>query len=364
MPRMSTFETYPHELWNIKCLLLRKQYHPCINACLEVLRSSEDDCDDAHPLSSIFATFYLALSYDELARSMHEHSLAKLATFDTAERHYRQAIKLLPSLEQCRSILRRSSRDVTHSGSRQPQFLEHEAQPLARTASALAPSITFDEKDDSDLESHDSFDDFLESDVPPVALPRRPLERDYSSMSLLTAPPRLTKSTSQGLLRPIRLGSPPKAYHLPPKLPYFGKDHSSHSSRSPSPLPSAPGIKVITPSKEHTFKPAESSLDLTRLSEHLEGMHTQIKTHFGLLHRAKLATTVAQADRACRSRISGYTPQKRMPQSKSFWSFTPVNVKLAERQKKIEEGRASGWQRKRYKPERHDALVDNALAEL
>jgi hypothetical protein len=360
MPRMATFETYPHELWLIKCLLLRKQYHPCINACLEVLRSSADDRDDAHPLSSIFATFYLALSYDELARSMHEHSLAKLATFDTAERHYRQAIKLLPTLEQCRSILSQISRDVTHSGLARSQSLEQDIEPPARSA----PSITLDEKDDSDLESHDSFDDFLESDVPPVALPRRPLERDYSSMSLLTAPPRLTKSTSQGLLRPIRLGSPPKAYHLPPKLPYFGKDHSSHSSRSPSPLPSAPGIKVIAPSKEHPVEPTEPALDLTRLSEHLEGMHTQIKTHIGLLHRAKLATTVAQADRACRARTSGCTPQKRMPQSKSFWSFTPVNVKLAERQKKIEQGRASGWERKRYSPEKYDALVDNALAEL
>jgi hypothetical protein len=360
MARMATFETYPHELWHVKCLLLRKQYHPCINACLEVLRSSEDDRDNRHPLSSIFATFYLALSYDELARSMHEHSLAKLATFDTAERHYHQAIKLLPSLEQCRDTLRRSSRDAAHGELARSQFLEQDTEPPARSA----PSIAFDEKDDSNLESHDSFDDFLESDIPQITLPRRPLERDYSSMSLLTAPPRLTKSTSQGLLTPIRLGSPPKAYHLPPKLPYFGKDHSSHSSRSPSPLPRAPDITVIAPSKDYNLKPAEPALDLIRLSEHLDGMHTQIKTHIGLLHRAKLATTVAQADRACRSRTSGYTPRKRMPQSKSFWSFTPVNVKLAERQKKIEEGRASGWQRKRYKPERYDALVDNALAEL
>jgi hypothetical protein len=362
--RMATFDTYPHELWHIKCLLLRKQYHPCINACLEVIRSSEDDRDDSHPLSSIFATFYLALSYHELARSMHEHSLAKLATFDTAERHYRQTIKLLPSLERCRSILSRPDRGTAHSELTSSLSLEHEAEPPARTASALAPNIVFDEKDDSDLESHDSFDDFLENDMPQITLPRRPLERDYSSMSLLTAPPRLTKSTSQGLLRPIRLGSPPKAYHLPPKLPYFGKDHSSQSSRSPSPLPRAPDITVIAPSQEYTPKPAEPSLDLTRLSEHLDGLHTQIKTHIGLLHRAKLATTVAQADRACRSRTSDYTPQKRMPQSKSFWSFTPVDVKLAETQNKIEEGRASGWQRKRYRPERYDALVDNALAEL
>ena len=53
-----------------------------------------------------------------------------------------------------------------------------------------------------------------------------------------------------------------------------------------------------------------------------------------------------------------------IPSSKSFWSFTPANVKLAEKQKKIEEGRARGWQRKRYNPERVEALIDDALAEL
>jgi len=103
-------------------------------------------------------------------------------------------------------------------------------------------------------------------------------------------------------------------------------------------------------------------------------MRSQLQTHLALLQRAKLNTTVAQAERASRlaysrsSRVGG-TPNstgtgKHLPQSKSFWSFTPVDVKKAEKQRKIEERRAKGWERKRYRSEKYVALAESALAEL
>lgn len=364
---MATFEAYPYKFLHLKVLLLRKQYHQCINASTKVLSSLEASGDN-HPLSGIYATFYLALAYDELARSMHEHSAFKIAAFNTAEQNYRQAIKLLPSLEQCRGILSSAHREAANGESGQSQSLGQETEQPPRAVSALVTAQRLRDElaqnDDSDLESRDSFDDFSDNEAPRLALPHRPLQRDYSSMSLLTAQPRLTKSTSQGLLRPIRPGSPPKAHHLPPKLPYVGKDHSSQSSRCPSPLPKVPDVAVTSPPDELVARPVEIYFDLARLSEHLDGMHTQITTHISLLHRAKLVATVAQTERASRSIPSRSSPQKRVPKSKSFWSFTPVNVKLAEKQKKIEEGRARGWERKRYRPEKYDALVDDALAEL
>lgn len=364
---MATFEAYPYKLMHLKVFLVRKQYHQCINASTKVLSSLESGGDD-HPLSGVYATFYLALAYDELARSMHEHSAFKIAAFNTAEQIYRQAIKLLPSLEQCRGILSSAHRAAANGESGRSKCLEQETEQPPRAVSALVTAQRLrDElaaRDDSDLESHDSFDDFSEDETPRLALPRRPLQRDYSSMSLLTARPTLTKSTSQGLLRPIRPGSPPKAHHLPPKLPYIGKDHSSQSSRCPSPLPRVPDVAVTSPPDDLVAKSEEVYFNLTRLSEHLDGMHTQIKTHISLLQRAKLATTVAQTESASRSIPSRTSPQKRVPKSKSFWSFTPVDIKLAEKQKKIEEGRARGWGRKRYRPEKYDVLVENALAEL
>ena len=363
---MAAYEPYPHKLWHLKCLLLHKQYHQCIKASDDVLGSLDEDRDD-HPFAGVFATFYLAMAYDELARSMHEHSAFKLSYFEKAEQQYRQAIELLPSLEECRAILeglyrKDSDGENMPSSPLDHELLSHAPSALARTQSAQRLST---DMLDSDSDSLDSFDDFLESEVPRVALLRPTLERDYSSMSLLNVRPRLTKSTSQGLLRPIRPGSPPKAHHLPPKLPYVGQDHSSHSSRAPSPLPQTPTITISTFTFEHKPTPEELPIDLTRLSEHLAAMHTQITTHINLLRRAKLATTIAQAERASRSQAPALAPpQKRIPKSKSFWSFTPVDVKVAEKERKIEEGRARGWARKRYEAGRCVGLVERALAEL
>jgi hypothetical protein len=360
---MAVFDPYPHELWHLKCLLLHRQYHQCIKASNDIL-SSHDEGDGSHPLSDVFATFYLAMSHDELARSMHEHSAFKLTYFERAEQHYHQAINLLPSLEQCRSILTQQHQkeingEDTPSSPLDNGLLSPVPSATSRTAQAL-----FAETSDSDSDSNDSFDDFSAHEAPRITLPRPILERDYSSMSLLNVQPRLTKSTSQGLLRPIRPGSLPKAHHLPPKLPYFGKDHSSQPSRSPSPLPQTPVITVVTPPIEQTLVREEQDMDLTHLSDHLDGMRKQINTHINLLRRAKLATTVAQAERASRAQAPALAPQKRIPKSKSFWSFTPTDVKVAEKERKIEEGRARGWARKRYDPGKYEALVENALAEL
>jgi hypothetical protein len=41
-----------------------------------------------------------------------------------------------------------------------------------------------------------------------------------------------------------------------------------------------------------------------------------------------------------------------------------VDEKLADRQKKIEDGRARGWERQRYRSERYQALAENADKEL
>ena len=129
-------------------------------------------------------------------------------------------------------------------------------------------------------------------------------------------------------------------------------------------MPQTPVITVVTPPIEQTLVSEEQDMDLTRLSEHLNGMRAQINTHINLLRQTKLATTVAQAARAARAQAPALAPQRRIPKSKSFWSFTPADVKMAEKEKKIEEGRAREWARKRYDLGKYDALVENALAEL
>ena len=118
----------------------------------------------------------------------------------------------------------------------------------------------------------------------------------------------------------------------------------------------------MTPVKE------KRAFDLTRLAEHLAAMDTQIKTHITLLQQASLATTIAQAERVSRLTASSQSPVTRVPHSKSFWSFTSVDVegdvKAADKQKKIEEGRARGWERQRYRSERYQQLAEKAEREL
>lgn len=471
---MAIPQHYPEELLHIRCLFVQKQYHQCIKACVDVLSTCEKDTADVHPLAETFTTFYLALAHDELARSMHEQSSFKLPTYTRAEQHYRQAITILPSAEQCRSLLMQAEAESSSAINVPAQSLgpkttiEQSADatesPPPRTPPALRkatsnvnnPPDSPEGSDVSDTESHDSFDDImtphriLKRDASRMSLLDRPLQRDYSSMSLLDTRPALSKSVSQGLLRPIRPGSPPKQYHLPPKLPYSGQSlyhiNVPKLRLSPprgSPLANAPttlsksrqpvsqtmsyptgspyskphhgnespvsslGSEIldfegsvtspISPqspmgeAQQSTTKPTNaeavledkvpaSSIDLSRLTEHLSAMRTQIQTHIILLQRAKLATTVAQAERASRSTMSanarldggifGRSPAmttstaKRIPQSKSFWSFTPVDVKAAERKKRIEEGRARGWERKRYTSGKYVALAEKALAEL
>jgi len=362
---------YPSELLHIKYLFLSKQYQHCISASLVVLKSHKKG-DAKHLLSESFATFYLACAHDELARSMHKYSTFKTIVFGRAEQHYLQAIACLPTVEQFRAMLEEESEAALDASTTTDEsFLSHlfvppiEFQP-ADPQSARRDFIADDDFDsdfDSDSDSDDGSDDAPEKNLLQVSIPNGRLRRDFSSMSLLGVQPKLSKSVSQGLLRPIRPGSPPKAYRLPPKLPYVGKNHS----RKPSPfaLHLASLKEVSSPSTiTRTLAKAKSSFDLTRLAEHLAGMHAQIKTHITLLQQATLATTVARAERVSRLTASSQSPATRPPQSKSFWSFTPVDVKKAERQKRIEEGRARRWERPRYISEKYQVLAEKASQEL
>jgi hypothetical protein len=359
---MADNKGHPRELLHIKVLLICRRYQECISACLDVLKSHKQG-DVKYLFSEFFATFYLACAHDEMARSMHQHSTFKTIVFGRAEQHYLQAIECLPIIEQCRTMLEEASADASTTTGE--SFLAHlfvppiEFQPT--NAGAVRRNVV--EKDDFELESDSDSDELPEKDLPRASMPSGKLPRDFSSMSLLDLQPKLSKSVSQGLLRPIRPGSPPKAYHLPPKLPYIGKNHS----RKPSPFAlhlaslkevSSPPTVTITPVKE------KRAFNLTRLAEHLAAMDTQIKTHITLLQQATLATTIAQAERASRLTASSQSPVTRVPHSKSFWSFTPVDVKAADRQKKIEEGRARGWERPRYRSERYQELADKAEQEL
>lgn len=113
-----------------------------------------------------------------------------------------------------------------------------------------------------------------------------------------------------------------------------------------------------------------------RIYEHLECMRVQLDSHIQLVGEAKQRTLRTQAERAA-ARAAPHkggqltalidaagSKSKRTPQSRSYWSFTPRDVKALEKQNRIESGRARGWTRERFQPARYLALADAALAEL
>lgn len=450
---------YSLELQCIKALFNGKQYRQCINASRDALRNLGHKQSEQHVLRAASLEFYIGLAHDELARLMHEHSQIKLPTFTEAEKHYQQALAVMPSLEQCKRHARKVYRyqeqqlalEKLHSlhapesdtsnyspttppvPSSPPAWFTatRERQPVAYSPATLRHEAT---SDVSDLSSHESFDEIMtptrlvDRDISRISLLDKPLPRDYSSMSLIDRKPSLHRSTSQGLLRPIRPGSPPNPFHLPPKMPYLGQRQVTsripqlprlHITDSPtkrprsrlvqsqdpspvspvSPLGSEAGSDICTLSPVSARTPTplptptpdseDQEVDTTRIEEHLQAFRSRLHTHLRLVQSALLLTSIAQNKRAARSSplSENFGPYGGVPQAKdgrpvkfdgdrapsgkgglahakSFWSFKPEDVQADEKRKRIEARRAQGWKRDRFRPEKYHTLAENAMAEL
>ncbi|KAK5135408.1 hypothetical protein LTR08_005350 [Meristemomyces frigidus] len=264
---VNTTYSYPLGLHYIKALCVQKHYRQCIQACRDIMKNTDSALDN-QPAQQTFVRFYLGLAHDELARLMHDYNQAKVAAFNQAEQHYKEALETLSAIEGEHDATPKvsmpvpdetdpffdSSSERSNSPSSPTPRLSDEYDPYNYSSPSFSSSPptashphmqggsfparsprTASRKssasDLSDLESHSSFHQIM--------TPHKLLHRDISRMSLLddlpakrpTGLPRTT-STSQGLLRPIRPGSPPKAFYVPPRLPYFG-DVARIKSRLP-----------------------------------------------------------------------------------------------------------------------------------
>ncbi|KAK0898065.1 Glycoside hydrolase, 38 vacuolar alpha mannosidase [Friedmanniomyces endolithicus] len=484
-------DTYPLELHSIKALFLQKRYRQVIQACRDILKTAGDGMRD-YPLQQTFISFYIGVSHDELARLMHDYSQAKMPAFRQAEQFYNEAIVSLPLpgsiLEvegQAASLL--PNDPFTESSPLDPNAyispspdeeydpFNYSSPSLPNLTSSPPPShydtgnlptrstpVSSRETSSSDLESHSSFDQimtphkFLERDISRMsllddahrlasqhAIPKS-LERDVSRMSLLdptrrpNAKPAFPRSTSQGLLKPIRLGSPTQAFHVPPRLPCSGSTMSMSrlprintrrawespsrnlpssiseewSSSPPSPVSplgisdtvsDASTVSPISPetpvramahgtirqtpeAHDHGNEDEDEAPDHHSQNLHVRAMRTQLETHLRLLEQETQRTLTAQTKRASERASTAPTTgtplapvrgsldgagagisrpsssgskhdsvvgeSKRLSASRSYWSFTPVDVKAGGLRKRIKEGRERGWARERFGRER------------
>ncbi|OCK84702.1 hypothetical protein K432DRAFT_344671 [Lepidopterella palustris CBS 459.81] len=73
------------KLPEVKHVFLDRRYRQCVSLCEEFLQESNND---THHIYRAYLNFYIALSHDALARSMHNFSFSRLPTFELAEKHY------------------------------------------------------------------------------------------------------------------------------------------------------------------------------------------------------------------------------------------------------------------------------------
>lgn len=284
--------------------------------------------------------------------------------------------------------------------------IRNDSLPM-RSPPLTSPGATDSEIDD--LESHDSFGQIMT----PTRLPK--LERDYSSISLLQPP---HQQVQHGLMRPIRLGSPAKPYFAPlarsqtlrsrparhSMLPRIDTSPTASdavrkqlrtASEQASPVDCSPVSPLgsegdTVTSDASTISPispetppgvlqwgAPDSVDnpaLRLVDAHLQAMRKQLHSHTKLLQEAKQRTLDQQAERLSAhlnlrktnkfSSASEVLRSSKLQQSMSYWSFTPEDQKVLEKQRRIQAGRDRGWARARFDPTRYDRIADAALSEL
>ena len=129
-------------------------------------------------------------------------------------------------------------------------------------------------------------------------------------------------------------------------------------------------------STEDSSRMTAAQKSISDLEEQLQGVRLQLQSHLKLLREAKQRTVDAQTQRSAARKAptkSGQlasfldasgTRAARLQQSHSFWSFTPEDVKLLEKQRRIEDGRRRGWMRARFDATRYSDLAERAMAEL
>ena len=454
-PEVDSSESHRLELLYVKALFLEKRHRECIVACRKILMEREgEDARREHPLRTTFMRFYLALSHDELARAMHSLSQAKIPAFDQAADLYNEAVSTLPTAEECIAYMEGELEDETeddfndsfeeddeaddqtsplnvapssrHDSVRSsenaekarpwssmhsapfspPTHIRHNSVPIRSPPMSVSGATT---SEFDDLESHDSFNEIMT----PNRMPGR-LERDYSSMSLI-APAQ--KQLSHSSMRPVRMSSPAKSYHLPDAAPNgFIAQHRSHLPRlDTSPTTTSPvrkqlltrseqaspidgvespvsplgsecesflsdfsTISPITPENHMLWRPhpptaRELELQETQrvLYHHLQSLRTQLESHQALLQSAKLKTRAVQLDHSLaqstpRKNGAHLSPSSAIAKANLQTPYPPSSpdARTAQRHARILAGRARDWRRERFDATRYTRLAEAALAEL
>ncbi|KAK6003698.1 hypothetical protein QM012_009469 [Aureobasidium pullulans] len=347
--RVITTPSFPFELHYIKALYLNHQYKECARRCEDFLDHSQDE-----PAHVIFLNLYAALSHEGLARIMHVYSVWRLPKITAAESAYSKALEAcseakghvgesltlsLPGLASDDSL---PKLEGTHARKRNNKpFLAHLGLGLKQShtnSSKRAERINFS------------------------------WPRTFTPLSCATVKA-IQYSVCQDMMTPLEdpfTASPSESsssttsvQDTPIKTSNLSANNSKDSFESLHP--------ASPTSSYNSIQPSVSRAQAAYLT-HLTAIHTQISTHLHQLLDLKQTTTTEQEERVHRrqngSTSSTNTTNTKLPSSRSFWSFKDAEAEKLEKQTRIKEGRARGWQAERFESARYKELAENALAEL
>lgn len=365
----------------IKGLYFQRQYKKCTARSIEVLRSSPssvsprppwrypapstpvfpsaccEECDlltdsnQIDPIHAGYLNFYVALSYDILARCMHQSSTSRLPTLQLAEQHYCTAISLLQaatlaSPDPCARI---SSSEAYDVHPRTPSLYSSLDSGYDTAAShfTLMPATPLYSRSIKAEEADD--DPFGACEPSPLRVIKGPPRTTPEALRFNN---RLEERDLSAELAVLLSSSPPQTRH-PPSDPLSSPVHGDD---------------------EDTFA-VSTSRHIRRYNTHLADLVSMLQAHLDSVHA--LIASASTHTQPSNLTTHGSRPASRSSSLNSTAGGSPRKISTHSQQKdrlrqmgdeekaeRIRHGRERGWVRERFCAERYEALCRQALAEL
>ncbi|KAK8162711.1 hypothetical protein IWX90DRAFT_505082 [Phyllosticta citrichinensis] len=385
---------------SVKHLYFERRYRQCAINCTKLL---DEKCRDAHPLVRSYLFFYAAVSYDTLARSMHNRSRAKDPMLEQAGELYQKALTTLPaptSIEQDYEPAKTTKVHFTSTGLVGAQLKysdgtamkenQHERKSEERTPTprdARRDSVLSVFSWISGLKSH--VDAFSDSDYAAHPSVKKP------------SPLRIRKNRSSQQLDQEKLPSSPTAFRSrpqsiepPPMTPPFDKTPLAPILKTPThqrtqtatsppvgPRPtynSTTTTAAIPMTPDHQHPGFMDSALRARLAKDDDSPHAQRSEQ----HRARVLHYNAELA-AFHAMLLGHVDSVQLARKHLVASSSPAaaaahgfshpvavpepvsrNISDEERAARILRGRERGWQRQRWDGTRYEELRAKALGDL
>ncbi|KAK4993286.1 hypothetical protein LTR50_000529 [Elasticomyces elasticus] len=410
--------SYPYELHYMKALALKRQYRQCIQRAQDLLVSS----DQAEPLHFVFLNFYIALSHDGLARSMHNRSVRKSAILELAEHHYvkaRDALGLLQSADPDKtpdSTALVGSQAASHSvfSPPTPQNPRHDGGQVLRLAGRPSshhwlhsPFVTSTPSsgcsdDKHTLHTETQTPTRVTRKLPWLAcLPEQDEDDDASSAELIAPTHRqyatATFAPGEGSLETPtyrtcddearsaggrqsavtlssdELSTPQSEGDIEPS----GDTSSiimtpSRHSVSDATLPSSPPVlqsplqtsqsSTATLAAISTPPNAHASLENSQASDASLGQKIYAMYNAHLVAFCDQLQAHIDTTTHLLAEVLA-TQEQKVTRAASYWSFATSESQTG-KMDRIKQGKERGWKRERFRPERYRELCEKALTEL